>query len=254
MKDDMIYNCWTDFINDDMYKEYFLDNNTIWFNSLELVKSYIDRNKKRPSDNDKHQTVKQLGAWICTQQKNYKTKERIMKNNIIYNSWIDFINNDIYKEYFLDNNTLWFNSLELVKKYIDMNKKSPYQKDKDNNIKQLGSWISHQKQNYKTKDYIMKDDMIYKAWTDFINNDMYKEYFLDNNTIWFNYLELVKSYIDMNTKRPSKRDKDKNIKQLGYWIHNQQTNYKTKSKIMKIQEIYNQWTDFINDIKYKEYF
>ena len=25
----------------------------------------------------------------------------------------------------------------------------------------------------------MKDDMIYKAWSDFINNDIYKEYFLD---------------------------------------------------------------------------
>ncbi len=46
MKNTMIYNTWTDFINDDMYKEYFLDNNTIWFNSLELVKSYIDKNKK----------------------------------------------------------------------------------------------------------------------------------------------------------------------------------------------------------------
>jgi hypothetical protein len=100
----------------------------------------------------------------------------------------------------------------------------------------------------------MKDDMIYKAWTDFINNDMYKEYFLDNKTVWFNSLELVKSYIDINTKRPSKRDKDKNIKQLGYWIHNQQTNYKTKEKIMKDDIIYKTWTDFINDIKYKEYF
>jgi hypothetical protein len=135
-----------------------------------------------------------------------------------------------------------------------MNKKSPYQKDKDNNIKKLGSWIGTQQQSYKNKEYIMKDDMIYKAWTDFINNDMYKEYFLDNNTIWFNYLELVKSYIDMNTKRPSKRDKDKNIKQLGSWIQNQQTNYKTKEKIMKDDMIYNAWTDFINDIKYKEYF
>jgi acyl carrier protein phosphodiesterase len=160
----------------------------------------------------------------------------------------------MYKEYFLDNNTIWFNSLELVKSYIDKNKKRPSEKDKDKNVKQLGKWISHQKQNYKIKDYIMKDDMIYNTWSNFINDDMYKEYFLDNNTIWYNTLEIVKNYIDINTKRPSTIDKESKVKQLGEWISHQKKNYKTIKDIMKDDIIYNDWTNFINDIKYKEYF
>jgi superfamily II DNA/RNA helicase len=253
MKDDMIYNTWTNFINYSKYKEHF-HNNTMWFNTLELLKSYIDKNKKRPSTHDKDLQIKQFGQWIHTQQKNYKIKEHIMKDNTIYNTWNDFINDDMYKEYFLDNNTTWYNTLELVKSYIDMNKKRPYSIDKYTKDKQLSKWISHQQQNYKTKDYIMKDDTIYKTWSNFINDTKYKEYFLDNKTVWFNSLELLKNYIDINKKIPSTTDKDSNVKKLGQWIQTQQKNYKTKSKIMKIQEIYNQWTNFINDIKYNEYF
>jgi ERCC4-related helicase len=254
MKDNMIYNTWNDFINDDMYKEHFLDNKTVWFNYLELVKNYIDINKKRPSDSNKDPKVKQLGQWISNQSKNYKTKEHIMKDNMIYNTWNYFINDDKYKEYFLDNNTLWFNSLELVKNYIDINKKRPSDSNKDPKVTQLGEWISHQQTNYKTKERIMKDNMIYNTWNDFINDNMYKEHFLDNKTIWFNYLELVKNYIDMNKKRPSTIDKDQNVKQLGQWVGTQQKNYKNKKHLMKDDMIYNAWTDFINDNMYKKYF
>jgi superfamily II DNA or RNA helicase len=254
MKDDMIYNDWVNFINDEKYKEYFIDNNIVWYNTLKLVKSYIDMNKKRPLKDDKDQKIKQLGSWISTQQTNYKIKKQIMKNTMIYNTWTNFINDNKYKEYFIDNNTLWFNSLELVKSYIDMNKKRPLKDNKDQKIKQLGAWIIHQQTNYKIKKQIMKDDMIYKAWTDFINNDIYKEYFLDNKTIWLKQLEEVKSYIDINKNRPSTHDEYQNVKKLGIWISNQQNNYEKKYYIMKNTMIYNDWTNFINDNKYKEYF
>jgi hypothetical protein len=41
---------------------------------------------------------------------------------------------------------------------------------------------------------------------------------------------------------------------MGQWIGTQQTNYKKKDNIMKNEEIYDKWTDFINDDKYKKYF
>ena len=100
----------------------------------------------------------------------------------------------------------------------------------------------------------MKKEEVYNQWTDFINDDKYKEYFLDNDIIWNNNLEKVKKYIDDNKKRPSESNKDKEIKTLGSWISTQQNNYKTKSQIMSSEEINNKWTDFINDDKYKEYF
>ena len=104
----------------------------------------------------------------------------------------------------------------------------------------------------------MKTPEIHQLWTDFINNQKYKEYFIDNNEIWKNKLLLVKEYIDVNKKRPSSTDKNKEIKTLGYWISDQKKNYDqdiSKCKYgMQIPEIHQLWTEFINDPKYKEYF
>jgi hypothetical protein len=56
-------------------------------------------------------------------------------------------------------------------------------------------------------------------------------------------MKLVEKYIIKNNKTPSTTDKNKDIKQLGYWLSNQKTNYKN---------IRNQCKIFID--KYKEYF
>jgi hypothetical protein len=254
MMDINIYNKWTEFINDPLYKEYFLDNTIIWLNNLDKVKKYIISNNKKPSTEDSDDNIKQLGIWINTQLKNYKIKSYNMANDIIYNKWTKFINDPLYKEYFLDNKIIWIDNLEKVIYYINTNDKIPTQHDKDNNIKQLGVWIQHQSINYKSKTKIMANIDIYNKWTTFINNPLYKEYFLDNTTIWLNKLDKVKEYININNKRPSKHNEDNNIKQLGNWIGSQSKNYKLKLQIMKNQEIYNIWTTFINDPLYKQYF
>ena len=98
----------------------------------------------------------------------------------------------------------------------------------------------------------MKDDEINNKFKAFL--ETYKEYFISNEEIWNEKLEKVKKYIDENKNRPSAADKDKEIKTLGTWISTQQKNYKTKTNIMSSEEIYNQWTSFMNDDKYKEYF
>ena len=77
---------------------------------------------------------------------------------------------------------------------------------------------------------------------------------LNSEEIWNDKLNRVKKYIDENNKRPSSIDKNKEIKQLGQWILNQTGNYKNKEQIMKNEEIYKKWTEFINDDKYKIYF
>ena len=155
-----------------------------------------------------------------------------MKDPEIYTEWFKFMNDNKYKDYFLDNNNIWLNSLENVKKYINTHNKRPSCMCKDKEIKSLGEWIIHQISNYKNKTKIMKDSIIYNEWTNFINDDIYKEYFLDNNTIWFNNLVKVKKYIDENNKRPSSVSKNKEIKTLGTWINTQQRNYKNNKEIM----------------------
>jgi len=96
----------------------------------------------------------------------------------------------------------------------------------------------------------MQDENIYNLWTEFINDDKYKKFFEDNDIIWINKLNEVKKYIDENNKRPSQHNKNNEIKILGSWINIQQQNYKNKKQIMENENIYNLWTEFINDNKY----
>ena len=44
---------------------------------------------------------------------------------------------------------IWNKKLELVKEYINENGKLPTPNNKHKEIKSLGKWISHNKQNYK---------------------------------------------------------------------------------------------------------
>ena len=67
-------------------------------------------------------------------------------------------------------------------------------------------------------------------------------------------LKKVKDYIDENNKKPSENNTESVINFLGRWIKTQKYNYKNKTQNMKDINIYNKWTEFINDEKYKTYF
>ena len=230
-----------------------------WTEKLNLVKQYIDVNKKTPSSTDKNTHVKQLGQWISHQKANYNSDIKkckcIMKDNNIYSLWSEFIST--YKKY-VDVDEAWINKLNLVKQYIDVNKKRPSEKDKNVDVKQLGAWISHQKKNYNSNikecKQIMKDKEIHDLWKQFITD--YKQYVdVDTIKVWKDKLNIVKQYIDINKKRPSEKDKNTDVKQLGSWIGNQKTNYNSDIKqckqIMKNADIYSLWTQFIST--YKQY-
>ena len=78
--------------------------------------------------------------------------------------------------------------------------------------------------------------------------------FISNEEEWKLNLEWVKKYIDKNKKRPSQRNKNKDVKTYGIWICHQIQNYQKKQKIVSNESIRRLWEDFINDDKYKNYF
>jgi rubrerythrin len=153
----------------------------------------------------------------------------------------------------LNGKEIWMKKLEWVMNYIDKYEKRPSCDDKDKEIKKHGTWIILQAKKYKNKKQIMKDEEIRKIWFDFVNNEKYKKYFQSNFEQWKINLEKVKKYIDEHKKRPSKHDKNNNIKILGQWINTQLKCYKTKSFIMNNKDIRNLFEDFINNDKYKDY-
>ena len=238
---------WENFLSE--YKTYMLSYYEIWLIILNDVKQHIDQYKKRPNKN----TNLKLEQWINKQINNYNNDCLTMKEENYRNPWTKFINDDKYKQYFLSYEDKWKQQLQELKIYIDMYKKKPSITDKSKSIKKIGEWISAQQSTYPKQIYAMSNPEIYKQWTEFINNEKYKKYFISDEDEWILRLNELKKYIDDNNKRPS-GSKNSNDKLLAGWSSNQQTNYNNKIKNMNDENIYNKWTEFINDKKYKIYF
>ena len=75
---------------------------------------------------------------------------------------------------------------------------------------------------------------------------------VDNMGLWIERLTRVKQYIDENKKRPSKHDKNIEIKKDGSWIGTQLKNYRKNEYIMKNPSIRKLWEQFITE--YMQYF
>ena len=177
-----------------------------------------------------------------------------MKDEKIYKEWTNFINDDKYKKYLLSPYDNFIVNLTKLKIYIDTNKKRPSEDSKDNEIKNIGSWSNKQGTNYKKKQKNMKDENIYKIWSDFINDTKYNKYFQSMEGLFNIKLNELKLYIDINKNKPSSHSKDANIKSIGCWITTQKKNYVNKISNMKDINIRKKWEEFLNDEKYKKYF
>ena len=186
--------------------------------------------------------IKTLGKWLAHQQTNYK-KTNYMKNDIIVKAYKQFLLD--YREYFISNDDKWFNTLEEVKQYIDKNNIKPSQTHKKIEIKTLGKWLSQQQTNYNKKTKCMKNDIIVKAYEQFLLD--YREYFTSNDDKWYAKFQETKKYIESNKCKPAK-----DVIDIHNWFNTQTQNYKHKKNIMSTNEkIYNDWTNF--KIKYEKY-
>ena len=172
MNNNKIYTEWEDFKNN--YSAYLETKEQIWKNTLNCVKSYMDKHKKRPSHhNKKNKEIKPLGSWLGTQQTNYSKKAHIMKNDRIYAEYMLFLSR--YSAYLKTNYEVWENTLNNVKSYMDKHKKKPTYYNKNQEIKTLGVWVVRQQKNYSKKVNIMKNDKIYAKYGLFLSR--YSEYF-----------------------------------------------------------------------------
>lgn len=99
----------------------------------------------------------------------------------------------------------------------------------------------------------MKNQNIKDAWEIFIKDNKYKKFINNYNDNWLDKFNWVKKYIEKNNIRPFTNDNDNDIMIHGKWLVLQKMNYKLKKGRMKDLNIYNEWTSFINDDKYKKY-
>ena len=144
----------------------------------------------------------------------------------------------------------WKKTLEKVVDYMEKERECPSDKDKNKNIKKLGTWVGTQKGNYKNNKYIMLNPEIKKEWEETV--DKYKEYLvIDNEEIWRMTLKKLIDYMEIEKKSPSTHDKNPDVKTLGKWVGTQKGNYKNNKYIMLNPEIKKEWEETVD--KYKEY-
>lgn len=251
MKDNDIYNQWTEFVTDPKYNIYIMTNEEIWQNMLFLAKKYIDQKTSSTHDDDDNARI---NTWLRTQQYNYKLRKYIMKNEIARNQWSAFANHPKYKKYIANGEYKWQNMFNEAKKYVDEHNKRPSKCDENVENKILGAWIITQQKKHKTRKGVMKNENIYEQWATFINHPKYRIHFASNKDNWINTLKCVKKYIDDNNMRPNHRSTVNEISTMGVWICNNINCYKKNVHMMKDDEINSMWISFTTHTKYKIYF
>jgi len=241
MKNENIRKKWIEFTCE--YDKYLKSCEEIWLNKLDNVKKYIDKNKKMPSSCDKNKNIKILGNWISNQKINFRKKINLMKNNEIKKEWMKFVNE--YDKYFKSNEDLWMDKLNDTKEYINKHKKKPSSTSKNENVKFMGGWLHTQAYNYENNKCIMQNNKIRKEWEFFC--DEYSEY-IDEKKAWDIMLLKISKYIDEYCKKPTRLDKNDDIKKMASWLAHQLHDYKYNT-IADIKK--NDFCGFVE--KYKSY-
>jgi hypothetical protein len=222
MKNDELWQVWTDTLADPRYKEFLvLDPVEDWKNKHCKACEFIDTNKKLPSQHAKDQSEKTLGRWVSTQKTNYNSEgasssKCIMKTNPeIWQIWKDTITDPRYKEFLvLDPVEDWKNKHAQMCEFMDTNHRAPSGSAKDPTEKKLGSWIGKQKTNFNAEGAsssknIMENEEIWQIWTDTLADPRYKEFLvLDPVEDWKNKHCEAFEFMDTNHRTPSHHAKD----------------------------------------------
>ena len=225
---------WEEFLEE--YKPYLKTEDEQWDENLQLLKEFINKHKRKPlKDDDKY-----LYTWFHNQSSAYNTKSHRFKEPIICKQWDEFV--EEYKSYFKTDDEQWDENLQLLKIFMNTHKKRPTLKDD----KYLCNWLQNQNKYYKKKEYKFKEYEHCKQWEEFVEE--YKEYLKTEDEQWDENLQLLKTFMNVNKKRPTLKDNN----YLCRWLGTQLTNYKTKSHGFKDTIRCKQWEEFLEE--YKEYF
>jgi len=240
------YNLWTLFLEE--FKEYFKCDDDNWYKNLEQVKSFINKNKSRPSRNATNKIEKQLDYWLSRQQNNYKEKIKSMKDISKYDLWTMFL--EEYKEYFKSDNEVWYEFLEQFKLFINENNRKPTIYSKDKTEKQFANWMYSQQNNYKNKEAGMKDETRRTVWVKFLEE--YKEYFnkLDTQSVASTETETIEEETiiiipkkSMKLKKSSTKPKTETIEQKRERVKTEISQLHKKYKTMKSENLHKEFKE-----------
>lgn len=228
MKDENKYKLFSVLL--DTYKELLKTKDETWLINLQLLKEFININKRKPSQSIVHE--KKLSEWMGDQHKRTHTGIRL--------EWYEFI--EEYKDYFKTEDETWKNKLDNLKYFMIEHNRKPYQTVQ--NEKVVAQWLNKQQIAYKSNEF---NSFRKKEWEQFSN--AHETLLKTKDELWNDKLKLVREFMDKYKRRPYQPVHSE--KMLGKWLSEQLANYKTKKDGMKHNDRRVIWEEFVE--KYKEY-
>lgn len=236
---------WEQFVN--KHFNLFINDEDKWVYKLKQIQQYILENGILPTQNNDNEDTDKMALWICRQKKNYTKYSQIMKNENIRKIWECFVNEN--EDLLKSEQERWNEKLDIIKEYIKTFNKLPPITNNDENVKKLGRWISHQKDNYIKNKGTMKDSSIREKWKQFENENY--ELFKSNEEVWEIRYNALLQFVEQYDKLPSPTAKEHTEKTLGNWVNNQKKNYKTKIGLMNEETlIRKEWKELITKYDY----
>jgi hypothetical protein len=136
-------------------------------------------------------------------------------------------------------------------------------KDDVNNMHKYSSWISKNKQKYKTKSGLFNKPNIKNLWETIKDHEIKGKFFYSKEETWFMKLEDFKLYLLSSDYKIDKENYNvsnylinggNKYTQMGYWIDRNVKNYRNNKSLMTNEDIKQQWVSFMYDPLYYEEF
>ena len=209
-----------------------------WMEKIDLLDTFLETNKKRPSSLSHNKTEKVLASWLSTQISNRSKEKHNMSINEIRTIWDEFREKHI--TYLRRPDEIWHKKLEELKIFFESNQRRPIQKSKNEREKLMGRWLANQLTRRKLFSEIMSKVEIRTIWDNFVSNQI--SYFKSKEDIWYEKLEELRVFTNVNRKLPSILSKNRYEKKLGCWVVSNQL--KNGRNIMLNNEILCCWNEF----------
>lgn len=238
---------WNEFVTDEKYSKYFLTVEEKWYSNFNQVIQFIETKGFKPSRCSKDSYELKLGQWIQKQLENKSANKKSMTNPKQLDTFNKFL--DDYTHLFnLNADIEWYEDFGKVVNFIKENKRRP-NKHVEGEEYVLATWLGNQLTRYKNTSGLFKtNEQVRKCFEEFVNQN--EQLFRSKEDSWYLMFEQVKDFIDKYKKRPSTKDNPS----YAAWISHQIQNYRLKKDLMKVKNIYDEWTGFIGLKEYSVYF
>jgi superfamily II DNA or RNA helicase len=145
MKLPQIQELWTGFVSEN--KSLFVLPNELWANQLQALEDFIIQNKRLPTQGstEDEETFK-LGKWIVRNNEQYAKNEKAMKDESTRQEWIEF--KEKYASLFNEKSNTWFDKLDVIKAFIEKNKRLPIENKSKEDEYDLRVWLRTQERIY----------------------------------------------------------------------------------------------------------